>query len=84
MECTERLSAMHISPDGRFLLTGGPKGVISLMWLHSFQVHDVTLILQQSHSFRALGHFFPRKIMPVGYNVVESPIASSSVLFASP
>ncbi len=37
-ECTERLSALVVSPDGRFVLTGGAKGVITLMWLHSFQV----------------------------------------------
>lgn len=37
-DCTERFSAMAVSPDGRFILTGGMKGIITLMWLHSFQV----------------------------------------------
>ena len=37
-ECTERLLSLALSPDGRFLLTGGAKGIITLMWLHSFQV----------------------------------------------
>jgi WD40 repeat protein len=37
-DCTERLFAMTVSPDGKFILTGGAKGVITLMWLHSFQV----------------------------------------------
>lgn len=37
-ECKERLSAFAVSADGRFLLTGGVKGVITLRWLHSLQV----------------------------------------------
>ena len=45
VECTERYSAMCISPDSRFLLTGGAKGIITLMWLHSFQVSLSILIL---------------------------------------
>src|SRR5947209_5632397 len=34
----ERLSAMAPSPDGRFLVTGGARGVASLLWLHSLEV----------------------------------------------
>ena len=37
-ECKERLSAFAVSADGRFLLTGGVKGIITLRWLHSLQV----------------------------------------------
>lgn len=37
-ECKERLSAFAVSADGRFLLTGGVKGVITVRWLHSLQV----------------------------------------------
>lgn len=37
-ECTERVATLAVSPDGKFMLTGGAKGVITLMWLHSFQV----------------------------------------------
>ena len=37
-EGNERLKAMVISPDGRFLLTGGCKGFITLRWLHSMEV----------------------------------------------
>ena len=40
-EGSERLSSMAVSPDGRFLLTGGAKGLVTLRWLHSLQV-DVT------------------------------------------
>lgn len=43
VDTTERLSALCISPDGRFLLSAGAKGVISLVWLHSFQVSNVSL-----------------------------------------
>ncbi|KAK9837038.1 hypothetical protein WJX84_000368 [Apatococcus fuscideae] len=37
-EGNERLKAMVVSPDGRFLLTGGCKGFITLRWLHSMEV----------------------------------------------
>ena len=37
-EGNERLSALAVSPDGRFLLTGGAKGLVTLRWLHSLQV----------------------------------------------
>ena len=37
-EGTERLNAFAVSEDGRFLLTGGAKGVITLRWIHSLQV----------------------------------------------
>jgi hypothetical protein len=38
-EGSERLAAMAVSPDGRFLLTAGAKGMVVLRWLHSLQVH---------------------------------------------
>ena len=41
-EGNERLKAMVVSPDGRFLLTGGCKGFITLRWLHSMEVCAVT------------------------------------------
>lgn len=44
-ECSERLSALAVSPDGRFLLTGGAKGAITLRWLHSLQVGCQCLVL---------------------------------------
>ncbi|KAK9824084.1 hypothetical protein WJX72_007613 [[Myrmecia] bisecta] len=37
-EGTEKLRALAVSPDGRFLLTGGAKGTVTLRWLHSLQV----------------------------------------------
>ena len=37
-ECKERLSAFAVSADGRFLLTGGVKGIITLYWISSLQV----------------------------------------------
>ena len=37
-EGTERLNAFAVSADGRFLLTGGAKGIITLRWIHSLQV----------------------------------------------
>jgi uncharacterized protein YigE (DUF2233 family) len=37
-EGNERLNALAVTPDGRFVLTGGQRGVISLHWLHSLQV----------------------------------------------
>ena len=37
-EGTERLAAVVASADGRFVLTGGAKGLIVLRWLHSLQV----------------------------------------------
>ena len=52
-ECKERLNAFAVSADGRFLLTGGVKGVITLRWLQSSQVtlhcnmrHNVAATLQ--------------------------------------
>ena len=41
-EGTERLSALAVSADGRFVLSGGAKGVITLRWLHSLQVRHGT------------------------------------------
>lgn len=38
VECKERLSAFAVSADGRFLLTGAVKGIITLRWIHSLQV----------------------------------------------
>ena len=35
---TERLAALAVSPDGRFLLTGGQRGAVALHWLHSLEV----------------------------------------------
>ena len=35
---SERLSALAVSPTGHFLLTGGLRGVVSLLWLHSLEV----------------------------------------------
>ena len=40
---SERLSALALSPTGHFLLTGGLRGVVSLLWLHSL---EVSLLLQ--------------------------------------
>ena len=37
-EGTERLAAAEVTQDGRFLLTGGAKGIVTLRWLHSLQV----------------------------------------------
>lgn len=37
-EGTEKLSAFAVSADGRFLVTGGVKGIITLRWIHSLQV----------------------------------------------
>ena len=37
-EGTERLAAGVATADGRFLLTGGAKGLVTLRWLHSLQV----------------------------------------------
>lgn len=37
-EGNERLNALAVTPDGRFLLTGGQRGVVSLHWLHSLEV----------------------------------------------
>ena len=37
-EGTERLASAAASADGRFVLTGGAKGLIVLRWLHSLQV----------------------------------------------
>lgn len=37
-EGTERLNALVIPPDGKLLLTGGAKGLVTLRWLHSLQV----------------------------------------------
>lgn len=37
-ETDEVLSALVPSPDGRFLLSAGERGVVSLRWFHSLQV----------------------------------------------
>ena len=37
-EGNERLGAAVATADGRFLLSGGGKGLITLRWLHSLQV----------------------------------------------
>lgn len=37
-EGTERLSALAVSADGRFVLSGGAKGSITVRWIHSLQV----------------------------------------------
>lgn len=37
-EGSERLGAVAATVDGRFLLSGGAKGLITLRWLHSLQV----------------------------------------------
>ncbi|DBA78126.1 TPA: hypothetical protein ACH3X2_008097 [Trebouxia sp. C0005] len=37
-EGIEQLNAFAVSADGRFVLTGGAKGVINLRWIHSLQV----------------------------------------------
>lgn len=37
-EGTERLNAVQILPEGKLLLTGGGKGMVTLRWLHSLQV----------------------------------------------
>lgn len=42
-ETSERLAAGVVTPDGRFLLTGGTKGSVHLRWLHSLQVRCVHL-----------------------------------------
>ena len=40
-EGTEQLNAFAVSADGRFLLTGGARGIITLRWIHSLQVHSL-------------------------------------------
>lgn len=35
---SEKVLSMAISPDGRYILTGGAKGLITLRYLHSLQV----------------------------------------------
>jgi len=42
-EGTERLASAAASADGRFVLTGGAKGLIVLRWLHSLQVSAADL-----------------------------------------
>ena len=37
-EGTEKLHALAVSPDGRLLLSGGAKGVLTLRQAHSLQV----------------------------------------------
>ena len=44
-EGSERLSSLAVSPDGRFLLTGGAKGLVTLRWLHSLQVSVTPCLL---------------------------------------
>lgn len=36
-EGTERLAALAASPCGRFLVTGGARGAVTLLWLHSLE-----------------------------------------------
>ena len=48
---SERLSALALSPTGHFLLTGGLRGVVSLLWLHSL---EVSLLLQPPFSALSL------------------------------
>ena len=38
VEGSEKLHALRLTPDGRFLLTAGAKGVLTLRWAHSLQV----------------------------------------------
>ncbi len=38
MDAAEKLEALLVSNDTRFLLTGGSKGSVSLRWLHSLEV----------------------------------------------
>ena len=38
VEAVEKLEALLISGDARFLLTGGSKGSVTLRWLHSLEV----------------------------------------------
>ena len=37
-EGSEKLHALRFTPDGRFLLACGAKGVLTLRWAHSLQV----------------------------------------------
>jgi hypothetical protein len=37
-EVTERLNALLVPPEGKLLLSGGAKGLVTLRWLHSLQV----------------------------------------------
>lgn len=38
VEAVEKLEALLVSSDARFLLTGGSKGSVTLRWLHSLEV----------------------------------------------
>lgn len=42
VEAVEKLEALLISGDARFLLTGGSKGSVTLRWLHSLEVGSCT------------------------------------------
>lgn len=42
-EVTERLAAMAVSPCGRFLVTGGARGAVTLLWLHSLEARGPPL-----------------------------------------
>ncbi len=49
-EGIEQLNAIAVSAEGRFVLTGGAKGVINLRWIHSLQVLFEAHITQCNHS----------------------------------
>lgn len=40
-EGTEKLSALVMTPDGKLVLSGGARGVVTLRWLHSLQVSSL-------------------------------------------
>ncbi len=42
-EGTERLAALAASPCGRFLVTGGARGAVTLLWLHSLEARGPPL-----------------------------------------
>lgn len=43
-EGIEQLNAFAVSADGRFLLTGGARGTITLRWIHSLQVYPLCVV----------------------------------------
>lgn len=55
-EGSERLSSLAVSPDGRFLLTGGAKGFVTLRWLHSLQVGETRQHFVWTSSVSAVLH----------------------------
>ena len=71
---SERLSALAVSPTGHFLLTGGLRGVVSLLWLHSL---EVSLLLQLPLSALLLA---PKAavLLPSSVLVCRWPIARAS------